>query len=288
MDRDHLIRSPVGRALIRDALQDRLTPAEVSNLSEATVYRAAVWFALNTSSEGIEAALATHLQGCSMSEQSEQAIDMAGLLVASGGTAWWSSPWNAREQIWLSAPSEQPDPARPPNPAPGKPPALLWTSSTVQEMPSGWWPVVTRGILGAIDELLAWKVTFVPGLRVFEIRTADDWRWLCERFPGERRALPGPAAEPGFGSRLCWPSRKARVVADRRSVLVEPDWSGVRSEFDGLHLTAAGLVTAQGVPIPCGEDVSMLWGWDAESTAWFRWPVERMHLIGTFAAKDPP
>jgi hypothetical protein len=288
MDRDHLIRSPVGRALIQDLLRDRLNPVEVAKLSEATLYRAAVWFALNTSSEGIEAALAMHLQGCSMSEQSDQAIDMAERLVASGGTAWWSSPWNAREQIWLSEPSEQPDPARPANPAPGKPPALLWTSSTVQEMPSSWWPVVTRGILGEINELLAWKVTFVPGLRVFEIRTADDWRWLCERFPGERRALQWPAAEPGLISRRGWFRRRVPGCPERRSALVDPHWSEVRSEFDGLHLTTAGLVTAQGVPIRCGEDVSMLWGWDAESTAWLTWPVESMHPVATFAAKDPP
>jgi hypothetical protein len=40
-----------------------------------------------------------------------------------------------------------------------------------------------------------------------------------------------------------------------------------------VHLTVEGLISTQGVPIEGARDPLMLWGWDVECTAWFRWPA---------------
>jgi hypothetical protein len=69
--------------------------------------------------------------------------------------------------------------------------------------------------------------------------------------------------------------------------LVEPDWPSVAGEFDAIHLTVAGLATAQGVPVAGERDVSMLWGWDAEATAWLTWQVENVQFLG-IATSDRP
>lgn len=259
LDATQLQGSRVGRALIHLRLDDQ-TPADVAALTEDLLYGHLVASALDASSEGIAAAVAWWALGPSSVPASDVATQIAHAVVDAPASRWWAGRWDERDQIWLSDGSGPPDPARVPQPAKGKPPAGLWTSSAVAGLPSAWWPVVTRGILDLPDEVFAWKTAFRAGLRVFEIQAADDWNWLCGRFPAEPAEL--------LRSRSQLPK------------LVAPDWNAVGREFDGVHLTAAGVATAQGVLLPLGEHVTMLWGWDAECTAWLTWPVEEMTLLG--------
>jgi hypothetical protein len=212
VDATQLLGSPVGRALIHLRLDDQ-TPADVAALTEDLLYGDLVASALDASSEGIASAVAWWARGPSGAPASDVATQIAHAVVDAPASRWWSGRWDERDQIWLSDGPGPADPARVPQPARGKPPAVLWTSSTVAGLPSAWWPVVTRGILDLRDEVFAWETGFRAGLRVFEIRAAEDWNRLCGRFPAEPVEL------------LRSSSHLPKLVA--------PDWNAVGREFEG-------------------------------------------------------
>ena len=61
--------------------------------------------------------------------------------------------------------------------------------------------------------------------------------------------------------------------------MIEPEWAAVAHRLDGVHLSVAGLIAAQGVPVAGTDGLRMLWGWDTESTAWLNWRVIRTQQI---------
>ena len=66
-------------------------------------------------------------------------------------------------------------------------------------------------------------------------------------------------------------------------------WQAVARDWDGVHLTFLGLVTAPFVRIEGTAGASMLWSWDTEGTLWLRpellQPVE--DPIPLAGAEDP-
>ena len=261
-----LVRSPVGRRLVRGLLAEEETEIEARLESEGALYWEASRAALAVSSEAMETERALGWQDDPMHLPASdgKVSEMAARIARSAAVRWWSDSWDRREQIWLSRTVDPPSATRVAEPAKRKPQTALWTSSVVEGMPSAWWPVAMSGYVGKIEELYGWRIRMDPAVRVSEIRGPQDWRELCDRFPGPSRALrrSGPA-------------------------LVEPDWSSVACTFDAVHLTTAGLVTAQGVPVTIGQDVSMLWGWDAESTAWLSWRLVDATFLGTVSSARP-
>jgi hypothetical protein len=81
------------------------------------------------------------------------------------------------------------------------------------------------------------------GVVVYVIDSLDDFAVLASRFPG--------------------------AVVDGR---VRLDWQKVKAEFDAVHLTAKGLLTADRCPVVTSEGVAELSGWGSQSTVWFRRP----------------
>lgn len=49
-----------------------------------------------------------------------------------------------------------------------------------------------------------------------------------------------------------------------------PTWSRVAEEWDAVHLTFAGLLTARYAPVISGALTTTLWSWDYECTHWLR------------------
>jgi hypothetical protein len=123
-------------------------------------------------------------------------------------------------------------------------------------MRNAWWPVVESGAAYQGEAVSIWQVNLRAGARVFEIRTPDDWRWLCESFPG-----------PDVG----------------RDVV--PRWAAVGEQFDGIHLTVEGLICTQGVAIGTDRGPALLESWDAESTSWLRWSFTSVERLGS--VRDP-
>lgn len=58
-----------------------------------------------------------------------------------------------------------------------------------------------------------------------------------------------------------------------------PDWAAVARDWDAVHLTLGGALTAEQVRVEGPKGWTELSGWDAELTAWLRWrfdDVERL------------
>jgi hypothetical protein len=74
--------------------------------------------------------------------------------------------------------------------------------------------------------------------------------------------------------RISSPTDFSRLLASypRKGGHAGVDWIAVAKDFDGVHLTARGLVMTQGVKVPAERGEAALEGWDCESTAWLRTP----------------
>jgi len=207
----------------------------IARLGEADLYEAVADAAINVTSLGIPAALAWR------KPPDATTIEAAAEILRCDAARWWHADWRERPHIWLGEGHRPPEPQAQ-RVASGKPRAAIWTSSAIAGLPSAWWPYFVGR---APVELTAWQLSVAPDARVVEIRSPQDFWSLCQR----------------FGTRM-----------DKRG-LQHPDWDAVSVDFDGVHLTVAGLISTQGVPIRRDPDPVMLWGWDVECTAWLRWPV---------------
>jgi hypothetical protein len=94
-----------------------------------------------------------------------------------------------------------------------------------------------------------------PTARVYEIDSAADWHNLVQR-------TWDPATHPGSDDSL----RDAAGIDNGPA----PTWSAVADDYDGVHLTFAGLLTALYVPHATEEVSTTLWAWNWESTRWLR------------------
>jgi hypothetical protein len=111
-----------------------------------------------------------------------------------------------------------------------------------------------------------WNVVVSASARVFEIHSAASWAELCRAHPSDHQAF------------RYIPQHSSQIVRPEGSARVDPDWSKVAEEWDGVHLSIGGWLTAEDVPYRSGGVTTELRSWDMESTAWFRWPftaVER-------------
>jgi hypothetical protein len=145
-----------------------------------------------------------------------------------------------------------------------------------------------------------------PEARVFEVHRPEDWARLVTEHP--RHGEPHPEWElPGINQHqsrlsplLAVPGQCAVRTAIGRHLV--PDWRSVARHYDGVHLSWAGLITAEGCITDLGNgDVAMLRYWFSERTHWLAdvfdephpapdptidWLTER-HCSGTQPAPDP-
>ncbi|WP_182908730.1 hypothetical protein [Microbispora sp. H13382] len=120
-------------------------------------------------------------------------------------------------------------------------PYRLWTSSLVDRGRSSWQAAIESSYVPADPaQLTEYSLAFEPeNVRIFTIDRPADVGSLVSRYA---------------------------TCEDGRSLV---DWRAVAREYDGVHLTFRGLLTAQGVPIKTGAASFVLHGWDAESVARF-------------------
>ncbi len=89
------------------------------------------------------------------------------------------------------------------------------------------------------------RMTIAEGARVFEIDGPEAWHRLCFRYPDS-----GPGGLLGG--------------------LVVPDFAAVACDWDAVHLSLAGLLTAEQVVVQGTNGRTALQGWEAEATVWLR------------------
>ncbi len=136
-----------------------------------------------------------------------------------------------------------------------KPTGGLWTC-TLDDDGGGWirWCLDTD-FQGPSFQL--WRLDPDPAARVYTIDTLEDLLRLCDRFPA---VCDHP--------RDCAPLR--RDLAD-----VWLGWRRVAEVYDAVHLTEKGQWRTR-LSMPTN-----LYGWDCESTLWFRWAFTTVTDLGT-------
>ncbi len=240
MDALELIKGPVGRTLLESLHTDRLDhPGALQMIEEGKLLQLVVSAALRVTSEGLEAAMRLNVRQPSRGE-----VALAEQLLDCPAARWWTAPWNTRAQIWTCPKGSGPPTQRVSPSAPHKPRVVLWTSSRVARIGSAWMPVATSGVVVLPRVQESWQVEIEPRLPIVEVHTAADWGKLCNSAPVHN--IDG---------------------------LIEPDWTAVADRSDGVHLSVAGLIAAQGLPVRGTHGVGMMWGWGTESTAWLNWHV---------------
>ncbi|GAA2978607.1 hypothetical protein [Actinokineospora diospyrosa] len=183
---------------------------------------------------------------------------------------WFAEVTPGREQARFSAVAEPIDIAltRPPLDSTAviddKPRGAWWTSSRLPDGTSAWSRAET--VLGTPESRAAgddatrqerWWTVDTASARIHRIESTSDYLELLERHPLAGSAVP-------------------RV-----------DWVAAATEFDAVHLSAAGLVHTQSVPVETSRGTTALRGWNCESTAWLRAPRAERAPMAPASSRAP-
>ncbi|MBD8022046.1 hypothetical protein [Microbacterium gallinarum] len=209
---------------------------------------------------------------------------VAEVIVASPHAGWWATPVARDDQWTVGWEGTRPDP-------PERVAAMLdeWREDArVEEQRAAierpadptanwggtWWSIPPAPLvsstrrLGAdgpaglwfVEDTLGWQTAAATPLdvhagRVIEIDGPDAWIDLCRRHP-----LVVTASR-----RHEWYRTTGRV-----GDWVQPDWSKVVKEAEGVHLSVAGYLSSAGLALDVGDGrASMIAGWNPDATYWF-------------------
>ncbi len=139
-----------------------------------------------------------------------------------------------------------------------KPLHAMWTS-TLFGGNSSMWLDHPEGT----DEPFFWMLAATPQARVAEIHSPANWWDFASRY---RDPSPGYVYNP----------QAQRTAAFER---LDPDWSRVAADWDAVHLSIGGYLTAEDVPFERDGVTTELRGWNLESTVWLRWVFESYERI---------
>lgn len=119
-----------------------------------------------------------------------------------------------------------------------------------------------------------WRLPVRPEARIFEVHRPADWAHLVMEHPRaaeprqESWELPGVNQRPSEVTTLAAvPGQRAARTTVRLHLV--PDWRSVADHYDGVHLSWAGFITAEGCITDLDDhDVAMLRYWFSERTHW--------------------
>lgn len=149
--------------------------------------------------------------------------------------------------------------------------AGLWTVSDPPEVAHAELAAAWELHDGAVSR---WRLPVLPEARVLEVHRPADWARLVREHPRaavsgqEGWELPGPNQQRSDASMLAALRGQRAARTDVRRHLV-PDWRSVAEHYDGVHLSWAGFITAEGCISDLDSgDVTMLRYWSSERTHW--------------------
>jgi hypothetical protein len=166
---------------------------------------------------------------------------------------WWSD-LDRSAQLWVTTRSDAPEPdrvlvdLRAYSPLVSKPRRAFWTSTISSPYISPWLHWLQVGEDQRPGPYHIWRLTPSATARVYEIHSPSDWSVLARTYPSGHSPT-------------------------------DPQWQSVSEDWDGIHVSLAGLLTAQDMVYESGDLTTELRGWDMESTAWFRWSFTSVELF---------
>jgi hypothetical protein len=112
-----------------------------------------------------------------------------------------------------------------------------------------------------------WPVAVADGARIYEVDSLARWAELVRAYP----------LEVSRSRRHVWWNATGR--AGRWLI---PDYAAAAADWDAIHLSVAGYLTAAGLPAVVGADTStLLAGWHPDATWW-------LSDVLSFAPASPP
>lgn len=247
-----LLAAPLGCAFFLTARQAGLTLDELLEPGTSLDIAAAAQSALDPWNPRAEEARAE------VGDIDDEDADLAARVVADPRTQWWwdTGPLPAQVQLTDSGP---PPPDTPDEAARGweayaqRPLVGLFTATRFGAT-SGMHAEVANDV-GDWDPqypLTEHDIEVADDARVYHITSAADWHRLATAFPAPVRG-----------------SVAAGVVNE-----VSPDWRLVAEQWDGVHLTLGGLLSALFVPVTSEAGTTTLWTWESERTLWLHRPFK--------------
>lgn len=175
-------------------------------------------------------------------------------------TRWWSEPVPLERQAWLCSSGD------------GVPEIVTPTDEptafeTYAQRPRRWFVTATEfDGRSSLHAVLAYQVgdwdpayplrqlrfQAAASARVYEINSAEHWHTLAMRYRS-------PASLSGTDS------NGAGLVAGS-----PPAWAAVARDWDAVHLTFRGFLSATYVPSGPRTEATTLWTWNSEQTLWLR------------------
>ena len=227
--------------------------------------------------------------------------ELARAVLEQPGVGWWFEPIARESQMWTSSSGESPTAAGLKSPnlqmtyserRTNKPEPGLYTSTsfggitsflTVMDMSEVYGPVNDMAIFFEFP-LNQWRVRVSEAARVYEINGAADWHRLCAAYPARSAR---DTSDPEASDRASWSVYPLRLYDGSRGVdavtdmerWLTPNWAAVAEDWDGVHLTLGGLLTAEKVRVASAAGWSMHRFWDIEQTMWLRWAFDDVERL---------
>ena len=216
---------------------------------------------------------------------------------------WWFAPVDKEAQIWATSRYDTAAPAKfkPPNDAPltyweqrtNKSEAGMYTCTSFEGRTSLLTVMDISDVHGPANDLAVefeyplkqWRLRVSESARVYEIDSAADWHKLCANYPARSAR---DASDPEVSDAAGWGKYPLATLprdGDERDFATDmdrwltPNWAAVAEDWDGVHLTLGGLLTAGKVRCASGAGWSMLRFWDIEQTMWLRWAFDGMERL---------
>ena len=216
--------------------------------------------------------------------QGERLSPLAHSVLQHPGSAWWFESLDLDHQVWiehgkepfcvepLDGPLDTTTWQRPRTPPDWweryaqKPKGLQNTSTLHGENAS-----LLVGYDHGVGDLISyfpikcWSLAVTPAVRVYEIHGPKDWHDLCVSYPAKGGQENGQDGE--------W---------------LVPDWGAAARDWDGVHRSLGGLLTAEQVRYESPAGWSKLDSWHAEETFWLGPVVARAKRLPDHEGGDWP
>ena len=232
-----------------------------------------------------------------------QLRDLARDILEQPDVGWWFAPIDREAQVWTASRYDAPTPARfkPPNDTPltyweqrtNKSEAGMYTCTSFEGETSLLTVMDISDVHGPANDLAIyfefplqqWRLRVSESARVYEINGAADWHRLCADYPAQSaRDASDPDASDDEGWAV-YPLVRLSDEADDGELATDmdrwltPNWAAVAEDWDGVHLTLGGLLTAEKVRVASTAGWSMLRFWDIEQTMWLHWAFDDVERL---------